>query len=88
MKIKPGYMLREVAGCSVVVAIGVDTMDFGGMINLNESGTFLWRLLEEGVSEQELLLKMLDEYDVEEAVAKQDIAVFLNKMREAELLDD
>lgn len=88
MKIKPGYMLREVAGCSVVVAIGVDTMDFGGMINLNESGTFLWKLLEEGASEQELLSKMLDEYDVEESVAKQDIAVFLNKMREAELLDD
>lgn len=88
MKIKPGYMLREVAGCSVVVAIGTDTMDFGGMINLNESGTFLWKLLEKGATEDELLTALLAEYDVDADTAKTDISAFINKMREAELLDE
>ena len=88
MKIKPGYMLREVAGCSVVVSIGADTMDFGGMINLNESGTFLWKLLENGATEEELLSALLSEYDVDSDTAKSDISSFINKMREAELLDE
>lgn len=88
MKIKPGYMLREVAGCNVVVAIGIETMDFGGMINLNDSGAFLWKLLESDTTEDELLTKMLAEYDVDESTAKQGISAFLNKMREADLLDE
>ena len=88
MKIKPGYMLREVAGCNVVVAIGVETMDFGGMIKLNDTGAFLWKLLEKGATENELLNKMLDEYEVNEADAKQGISAFINKMREADLLDE
>ncbi len=88
MKIKTGYMLRTVAGCSVVVAIGTDTMDFGGMINLNESGAFLWKLLEKGATEDELLSALLSEYEVDEDTAKRDISLFINKMREAELLDE
>ncbi len=88
MKIKSGYMLREVAGYSVVVAVGTDTMDFNGMINLNDSGAFLWKLLEKGASEAELLDALLAEYEVDEATAKSDISIFLNKMREAELLDE
>ena len=88
MKIKPGYMLREVAGCNVVVAIGVETMDFGGMINLNDTGAFLWKLLENGATEDELLEKMLDEYEVSRDDAKQGISSFINKMREADLLDE
>ena len=88
MKIKPGYMLREVAGCNVVVAIGVETMDFGGMINLNDTGAFLWKLLENGATEDELLEKMLDEYEVSRDDAKLGISSFINKMREADLLDE
>ena len=88
MKIKPGFMLREVAGCSVVVAVGAETLNFNGMINLNGSGTFLWKLLEKGASKEELLSSMLEEYDVDEDTAKRDISAFLNKMREAELLDE
>lgn len=88
MKIKPGYMLREVAGCNVVVSVGIETMDFGGMINLNDSGAFLWKILEKGASEEELLRAMLDEYDVSEDVAKKDINAFITKMTEADLLDE
>ncbi len=88
MKIKPGFMLREVAGCSVVVAIGADTMNFNGMINLNETGTFLWRLLEKGATIEELVDSTLAEYDIDKETANRDIFLFLNKMREAELIDE
>ena len=86
MKIKEGYMLRTVAGCSVVVAVGMSTMDFNGMINLNDTGAFLWKKLESGASEDELVSAMLSEYDVDEETAKRDIDAFLKKLKEAELL--
>ncbi len=86
MKIKEGYMLRTVAGCSVVVAVGMSTMDFNGMINLNDTGAFLWKKLESGASEDELVSAMLSEYDVDEETAKHDIDAFLKKLKEAELL--
>jgi len=88
MKIKPGYMHREVAGCAVVVSRGIRTVKFGGMINLNDSGAFLWKLLENGATQDELLEKMLEEYDVDEKTAKEGINAFINKIREADLLDE
>ena len=85
MKIKDGYMLREVAGNSVVVAIGKATLDFNGLITLNSSGAFLWKMLEKGISEEKLLTAMLDEYEIDKATAKTDIAEFIDKLKGADL---
>ena len=86
MKIKDGYMLREVAGNSVVVAVGKATLDFNGLITLNSTGAFLWKLLVKGSSEEALLTAMLDEYEIDEAVAKTDIAEFIDKLKGADLI--
>ena len=44
MKIKDGYMVREVAGSQIVVPVGERTVDFNGIITLNETAAFLcWR---------------------------------------------
>jgi hypothetical protein len=87
MKIKSDYMLREVAGTHVVVPTGRATVDFTGMISLNAAGAFLWKLLAEGKSEQELLAAMLEEYDVESALAAADISDFLETVKAADLLE-
>ena len=42
MKVKEDFLLREVAGCYVVVPVGKATVDFNGMLNLNDTGAFLW----------------------------------------------
>ncbi len=86
MKIKDGYMLREVAGNSVVVAVGKATLDFNGLITLNSTGAFLWKMLAKGSSKEELLTAMLDEYEIDEAAAKKDIAEFIDKLKGADLI--
>lgn len=48
MKIKPDFLLRKVAENYVVVPVGTAMVDFNGMINLNETGAFLWEKLEHG----------------------------------------
>ena len=40
MKIKEGYLLREVAGSNIVVPIGEGELNFSGVITLNDVGAF------------------------------------------------
>ncbi|MBQ3987675.1 MAG: PqqD family protein [Ruminococcus sp.] len=87
MKIKKDFILRKVADSYVVVPVGKLTLDFNGIINLNETGAFLFGLLQEGAEKEELLRKMLEEYDVTPEKAAADIDVFLKKAEEADVLE-
>ena len=86
MKIKEGFILREIAGSFIVVAVGDAVKNFNGVINLNPTGAFLWKKLSEGGDEQTLLKALLDEYEVDEQLAKRDIAMFIDKLKNANLL--
>jgi len=88
MKIKNGYLLREVAGENVVIAVGEAARDFKGMIRLNPTGAFLWKLLESDTDENAMLAAMLDKYDIDEDTAKRDIAAFISSVRGAGLIND
>ena len=87
MKIKQGFILREVADSFLVVAVGDAVKQFNGVINLNETGAFLWRLLEKGATEVELKTALLNEYDVDGETAARDIKAFLEKLENANLVD-
>ena len=86
MKIKDGFILREVAGSFIVVAVGEAVKTFNGIVNLNETGAFLWKILETGATKEELLKRLLEEYDVDEKTAEADIDGFINKLQEAKLV--
>ncbi len=86
MKIKDGYLLREVAGSHIVVPIGEGSMDFSGVISLNSVGAFLWNKLEKDCTKEDLVSAILSEYDVDKDTAESDIDEFLEKLKGAELL--
>ncbi len=87
MKIKEDFILRKVADSYVVVPVNKMTLDFNGIINLNETGAFLFELLQKGVERDELVDKMLEEYDVDREKAEADIDVFIQKVRDADVLE-
>lgn len=78
MKIKEGYILREVAGNNIIVAVGGESVNFDGIKTLNETGTFLWRNIEKGMDKEMLVKALTDEYEVDEATAKSDVAEFVS----------
>ncbi len=89
MKIKSGFMLRTIAGCKIVVAVGRRTVEFNGIINLNDTGAFLWERLEQGATEDELVAAILDNYtDVDEPTARKSVQDFVKTLRDAGCLDD
>ena len=87
MRIKANFILKKIAGSYMVVPVRTRAVDFSGIIKLSESGAFLWAILEKGADREELIAKMLDEYDVDEATAATDIDKFITKLREADLLE-
>lgn len=88
MKIKKGFLLREVDGTAIVVAVGAAAREFNGMITLNSVGAFLWREIDKGATEESLVEALLSEYEVEKDVAAKDVAAFVDKMRKAGILDE
>lgn len=79
MKLKEGFVLRTVAGDTIVVPTGA-TLDLNMMITLNETGKFLWEKLEKGAEEEELVAALLSEYDVAEETAKAHVVAFVQKL--------
>lgn len=87
MKIKDDFVLRKVADSYVVVPVNSLTLDFNGVMNLNETGAFLFEALQKGIEKEELVNKMLDEYDVTREKASVDIDTFINKLKDADVFE-
>ena len=88
MKAKEGFLMRKVGERAVVVPVGKAAKQFHGMINLNETGGFLWSLLMEETNEERMLEAMLETYDIGREQAKESLERFLEKLREAGILEE
>ena len=88
MKIKEGFILKEIAGSYVVVPVGDDLVDFTLMITTNETGAFLWNCLSEDRSEQELVDMLKAEYEgADDAQLAADVAEFVALLKENNVVE-
>lgn len=86
MKLKKEFLLREIMGDTILVPINKSTSKFDGLITINPVGKFIWENIESSKDEDELLQKILDEYEVEKEVAKADLDEFLQTLKDAEII--
>lgn len=87
MKIKEGFLLRNVAGNNVVVPVGQATLDFNGMMSLNDTGAFIFKKMIEGISREELIQAVMDEYGIDEQLATTDVNNFIKKVEGEDLFE-
>ena len=90
MKIKEGFVLEEVGGSYLAVAVGALAGSFNGMVRLNGTGAFLWKLLDEkNLTREELVSEVVSAYD---GVTRDDVIggviAFEEKLRAAGILED
>ena len=78
MKIKKGFVLRVVGGENVVVPVGEMSKKFHGMINLNDTGAFMWKFFSEEHNLEEGVDALCAEYDVERDRATADVQKFMD----------
>lgn len=87
MKIKENFVLRQVADTWVVLPLSSATLNFDGMLNLNESGAMLWGVLEKGATREQLADALTSEYAVSREIALNDVDEFLENLKNADCLE-
>ena len=88
MKANPGFVLRNVVGEYVLMPTGDNISKFQGTVLLNEVSALVWEKLQSPVSKEDLLKAVLDEFEVEKAVASADLDVLLETLRGYNLIVD
>ena len=78
MKLKDGFVLREIDNEYMVVPVSEMAEKIHGIINLSETGAFLWKLLNTDQEEEQLVAAVLAEYEVEEETVRQDVRAFVD----------
>ena len=81
MKIREGFILRDVAGQTFVVPTGKLSQEYQGMITLNETGKFIWQCLEKEMTNEQIVEEIMKTFeDAEREVVQKDVESFVNKM--------
>ena len=89
MKIKKGFILREFKeGMNVVVGVGENADKLKGYLTLNETGVIVWKALEKGATVDEIVAMILNEYDADEQVVKNDVESVIATLKGIGALDD
>ncbi len=86
MNIKKELIKREIAGDTILVPVGKTVYDSNGLFVLNELGAFIWDLLPNVDTQDEICQAILEEYEVSEEDAKRDIAEFMDKLRQLDVI--
>ena len=87
MKIKEGFLLREIAGTHIVVPIGERVIDFKGMMILNDVSADVWVFMGEHRSYKDILDYILDTYEVDKHTAEGDLNNLIEQMEESGVLE-
>lgn len=89
MKISENYILREIAGDYIIVPSGREALHFQGLITVNETGVFLWKLLQEKECNlDELVEAVCHEFEVSEKMAREDIREFLGYIKQRGIIEE
>lgn len=80
------FVLRTIAGESILVPTGKTTLAFNGMITLSETAAFIWENLENAESAEALAKMMITEFSVDQETALADILEFADQLIQAKMV--
>lgn len=89
MKIKPGFVLRDVCGEQVIMGEGLGALNFGRLLCLNETAAFLWKFATEQTefTVDSLCEKLCSEYDVSKEQALADVAQIVEEWKKVSVIE-
>ena len=82
------YILREIAGETILIPSGAAAQKFNGLVTLNELGSLIWNALSEDLTLDALTARITDVYEIDTATAKADAEEFLAELRRVGALED
>ena len=90
MRIKNGFVVREVCAQKVVLAEGTSNIDFGKLLTLNDTAEFLWNQAESqgDFTVESLTTALCGEYDVDSSQAMTDVDATIHSWLEAGVIEN
>lgn len=85
---KSGFIHRKVANEDVLISVGSGIANFNGYILLNPTASFLWDMLKEPRSIQELGEAVAEEFEVSLAEAKADVTEFIHMLSDKGMVEE
>ena len=88
MRIKNGFVLREVCGERVIVGEGLGAVNFGKLLVLNETAAWLWQQAQDmgNFTMEALAEKLCEEYEVTADEAKADVIDIIASWRSVNVI--
>lgn len=86
MNVKREFVLREIAGDLLLVPTGKTALDLNGMLTLNEVGAEIWRMLPDVKDEEEIVQRLLRDYEATAEEVRGDVSAFLDRLRELHII--
>lgn len=88
MKIKENFVMQELADEYIVIPVGEAADKLHGVIRLNTSGAFIWKMLsEKDITKEELIEELCTAFSVDRTIAADDISSFLNQINVFDCLE-
>ena len=87
MKRKADFMMQNVGGENLLVPLGTQVMDLNGLITLNDTAAYVWELLAEEHSLDELAGAVVEQFDVDPESAHVDVQTFVDEITRLGLLE-
>lgn len=87
MEIKKEMIHRQLAGDDILVPGGSAVLDLNGLFVMTETGAFIWSVLPQAETDEDVVNKMLEEYDVDRETAEKDVKDFLDRLRSYGIID-
>jgi len=89
MRIKKGFVLREVCGERVIMGEGLGAINFGKLLALNETAAWLWKQAQEmsDFTIETLAERLCEEYDVTSDEAKADVAEMIAEWQKVDVVE-
>ncbi len=89
MRLKSGFVLREVCNQKIVAAEGLQNINFNKLLSLNSSAAFLWEEMEgKDFTVKDMADALVREYGIDEALALKDSQSLLDSWKTAGVLDE
>lgn len=86
MKLKPDFQIVQMANDYMLVPTGDQIDSFNGTVILNEVSAFILNQLKEDLEKEDLVERLVMEFDVESAIAREDVDAAVEKMKQIGIL--
>ena len=86
MKLVEGFCTRKILDETIIVPTGEAARCLSGLIAVNETGEFLFRLLQTEQTMENLVAELLNEFEVDKETAEADVVAFVNTLKDNNML--